>query len=262
MKKIIFILLLCIVPITTFAAEDTTSSSLLSSIQRYEPTNIVDMPTAGMLTNMHYSVEAQLVSNGGFYLAFDAALFKFLNLGLSYGGTGIIGSQTMNMQKMPGFNIKLRLINESDGATPAVALGFNSQGRGVYNYPSDQFEQLPPDVYIAASKSFKWFLGNLSIHAGVNYHLENKDNRGINVYAGIMQNIFKYATLAFEINPNLNVANSDVWKDANALALNGGVRFAPSDNVVVEVQFKDFLRNSKYSNEIGRYFGMKFISKF
>jgi hypothetical protein len=44
--------------------------------------------------------------------------------------------------------------------------------------------------------------------------------------------------------------------------LNGALRFSPSEGTLFEIQFKDFLRNSRFSPEVGRYFSVGFISKF
>jgi hypothetical protein len=141
---------------TKLAASET-------ALEKYEQRYIVDMPTAGMLADLSYSVDLQLLAGGGFLFDFTAAFFKFMNLGLSYGGIGVIGHETMNLQKYPGVHLKFRPFNE-DTIMPAIVLGFNSQGKGAYFYDEAYHEefkahqrhhQLAPDFYLAASKSFK-----------------------------------------------------------------------------------------------------------
>ena len=230
----------------------------------YQPRYIVDMPTAGMLDNLQYSVNAQLVNNGGFLLDVTVGLFKIVNVGMSYGGTGIIGYQTMNMQKYPGFHIKGRILQEKENV-PAIALGFNSQGKGTYDKGAERHEQLAPDLYAAVSKSFKWAIGSLVLSGGINYSLLVPDEKGINVYAGIEQSILNICGLSFEFNPNLNDKDKKehIWNPEknSSIMLNGAIKFTPLEDMIIEVQFKDILRNSKLANEVGRYFGVSFISK-
>ena len=231
------------------------------SFDSYQPRYIVDMPTAGMLENLQYSVDALLVSRGGFLADVTVGLFKVINVSMSYGGTGIIGYETMNMQKYPGFHIKGRILGEKENA-PAIAIGFNSQGKGVYDKDTERYEQLAPDFYIAASKSFKWAVGSLALSGGINYSLLVPDDKGINVYAGIEQSILNICGISFEINPNLNDKNKSIWKDGkNPLMLNTAIKFTPLEGMIIEVQFKDMLRNANLSKEIGRFFGVSFVSK-
>ncbi|MDR0926567.1 MAG: YjbH domain-containing protein [Ignavibacteria bacterium] len=251
---VLSILLLTNVSVSLVAAE--------TALEKFEPRYIVDMPSAGMLENLSYSINSQLISNGGFLLDFTASFFKFLNVGISYGGNGVIGSNTMTMQRYPGFHIKARIINEDEGF-PAIALGINSQGKGMYISNEKRNEQLPPDFYVAVSKSFKWTLGTFSLNGGVNYSFEDEDNRGINIYAGVEHSVTRFVALALEINPNLNDNHVEIWKDkSKTIMLNGVLRLSPNDNMIIEIQFKDIFRNSRYSDEVGRYFGVQFVSKF
>ena len=231
------------------------------SMDSYQPRYIVDMPTAGMLENLQYSVNALLVSNGGALLDVTVGIFKIVNFSLSYGGTGIIGYETMNTQKYPGFHIKGRILEEKENV-PAIALGFNSQGKGTYSKASDRYEQLAPDFYVVASKNFKWAVGSLALTGGVNYSMLVPDDKGINIFAGIEQSILDICGIAFELNPNLNDKNKAIWKDGkNSLMLNAALKFTPLKDIIIEIQFKDMLRNSERSKEIGRYFGVTFVSK-
>jgi hypothetical protein len=229
------------------------------SLDSYQPRYIVDMPTAGILNNLEYSVNALLVGNGGALVDFTVGLFKIVNAGISYGGTGIIGYSTMNMQKYPGFHIKVRVIGEKE-ALPAFVLGFNSQGKGTYVKP--RYEQLSPDFYLVASKNFKWALGSFAVTGGINYSLLDPNDRGINIFAGIEQSILNICGISLEINPNFNDNNETIWKkERNSVMLNGALKFTPLDDIIIEVQFKDMLRNARSSDEVGRYFSVTFISK-
>lgn len=235
-------------------------------IDSYQPRYIVDMPSAGTLDNLQYSVDAMLVGNGGFLVDVTVGIFKIVNVSMSYGGTGVIGNAKMNLQKYPGFHLKTKLLQERE-VIPAIAIGFNSQGKGLYyekqeKLSDDRYEQLAPDFYVAVSKSFNWAVGNLALSGGVNYSLLVPDDKGINIYAGVEQSILNVCAIAFEINPNLNDKNKYIWKDGkNPIMLNGALKFTPLEDMIIEVQFKDILKNANHSTQIGRYFGVTFISK-
>lgn len=147
-------------------ASSAVSLNAETALEKYEPRYIVDAPTAGMLENMSYSATAQLTAGGGFLVDFTAAFFEFVNVGISYGGVGVISHEAMNLQQYPGFHVKFRLFNErEEDFMPAIALGFNSQGKGQYHHKAAEqteeidrnkrYDQLAPDVYAVASKSFK-----------------------------------------------------------------------------------------------------------
>lgn len=254
MKKIVNIILLLV-----FAAGNIANAE--DPIRAYEPRYIVDFPTAGMLPAKNYSINTVLVSNGGAVVDFDVTIFDWLNVGIAYGGNGIIGGNPMNMQGLPGFNIKARLLDEK-ASVPAIVVGFNSQGRGQYLYAQKRYEQLAPDFYAAASKSFKWVLGTFGIHGGINYSVMNEANRGINAFVGIDHSIYKYCAFTLELNPNLNDGQKEIWGENVPVMLNGALHFAGFDNMLIEIQFKDILRNSNLSNQVGRHFGVEFIHSF
>ena len=100
------------------------------------------------------------------------------------------------------------------------------------------------------------------LSAGLNYHLQDENSRGLNLYGGIEHSIWKYFSVAFEVNPNINDKNGYVWKDKKSLMLNGVLRVAPTEGMIIEVQFIDLLTNSRDAQQIGRCFGVNFISKF
>ncbi len=226
----------------------------------YESRYIVDMPNAGMLTKGYYGINAQLISDGGLVLEFLAAPFSFLSLGISYGGYGVIGNGDIDFQHLPGFEIKARIMDE-EKLFPAIALGFNSQGHGLYFADKKRFEQMAPGFYIAASKSFNWDLGELSLHAGINYCIEHKGDRGINLYGGLEQALGKYFSVYFEVNPNINDGDSEIYPDL-PIMLNTAIRASIFKSLTFEMLFRDLLTNSSYSERINRYIGIGFVNKF
>jgi hypothetical protein len=225
----------------------------------YETRNIIDMPTAGILRPKSYNINCTAFHAGGITLDFSAGIFDWLNMGVAYSAVGIIGEDDIKFQNVPGFNIKIRPFKETL-QIPAIVIGFSSQGKGMWINAEDRFETISPGFYLALSKNYKWDLGNLAFHGGLNYSIEPiPEKRSLNFYTGIEQSI----TSNFAVNFEYNFALDE--KDYNYLdnlgILNSAFRFSISSGVTIELQIRDLLqsnRNSKYE----RRFGIDIVKTF
>lgn len=230
-----------------FFSVNANAKGTAGNAATYETRYIVDMPTAGMLSDLRYSVLTGVMGHGGAILQFTVAPFDFVNIGAAMSADGLIGDNDPVWQDYPGFEIKFRLIDEKK-SFPALALGFSSQGRGAYIPSSKTFEIPSPGFFLAASKNYVWSLGQLAFHAGVNYSVEIDGNdRAPNFYLGWEQSIGKY----FAVNLEWNSFSGDKTKDFNGGILNSSFRFSASDNVTIELQFKDFTK--QISERIPRF---------
>lgn len=153
-----------------------------------EPIALVDKPTAGMLKRASYLVSSNYFQNGGMLVGLSVAVFDRFMFGISYGGTDIIGPNAIRMNPLPGVQAKLRVFNEGP-LLPAIVVGFDSQGRETYLDSLDRFAIKSPGAYVAASRNYA-FLGNLSIHGGINFTTERKDgDKDMNAYLGIEKSV-------------------------------------------------------------------------
>jgi hypothetical protein len=94
-----------------------------------QPTNLVTVPTAGIIPRGAYLAEFRLFSGGGIQAGISAGISSRFMFGVSYGGSNIIGNEKINWNNQPGVEIKYRFIEEAP-KMPAVLIGFNSQGQG------------------------------------------------------------------------------------------------------------------------------------
>lgn len=247
------ILIISLLPVTLLsegsAGEDAT----------FESRRIVDMPTAGIIPKGTFEVNAFLMQSGGMMTEFAASPFENFLLGVSFGGSNIIGTSTPSFQDFPGVQIKYRILDETK-SFPALALGLNSQGLGLYNDSLSRYQTASPGFYIASSKSFKWPVGLVYVHAGINYSLEPlPDDRSVNFYFGAEQTIYKRISIGAEFNANLE--DNSYSMDSKGL-LNFQVKWAASENLTVTLMFRDAFANFKASNSLVRFFGIEYISKF
>ncbi|MER3328954.1 MAG: YjbH domain-containing protein, partial [Candidatus Kapaibacterium sp.] len=218
------ILIIALLPVSLFsdgsAGEDAS----------YESRRIIDMPTAGVIPKGTFEVNTFLMQSGGLMTEFAASPFDNFVLGVSFGGSNIIGVSTPSFQDFPGVQIKYRILDETK-TFPALALGLNSQGLGLYDKTEERYQTASPGVYISSSKSFKWPVGLVYVHAGINYSLEPKPNdRSVNFYFGAEQTIYKRISIGAEFNANLE--NNTFFMENNGL-LNFQVKWAASENLTV-----------------------------
>lgn len=247
------ILIVALLPISIFANGSAGEGAA------YESRRIVDMPTAGVIPKGNFEVNAFLMNSGGLMTEFAASPFENFVLGVSFGGTNIIGVSTPKFQDFPGLQIKYRIINETK-TFPAIALGMNSQGMGLYDEKAERYQTASPGVYLSSSKSFRWPVGLVYVHAGINYSLEpKKDDRSVNFYFGAEQTIFQRVSISTEVN--LNLEDNSYFMENKGL-LNFQIKWAASENLTVSLMFRDAFANFKASNSLVRFVGIEYIGRF
>ena len=170
---------------------------------KLEPRSLIDFPTAGMIPGGSIAFDVEFYGEGGVDFGCAVGILDRLSAGLSYGGLGLIGSGSPVMNATPGFNVRLRLLEESV-YVPALALGFDSQGHNGYMRSLDRYVVKSPGFYAVLSKNYA-FLGFLSVHGGANYSLERADgNRNVNLFGGLEKTIGPFLSYMIEYNLGLN----------------------------------------------------------
>ncbi len=248
-------LLFVLLPVSRFFAQGSAGTGA-----RIEPRYIVDMPTAGILAKSTYAFDARFYGNGGLLVGFSAGLFGRLDLGISYGGSGIVGSGDPVMNEVPGFLVKVRIIDENV-VMPAIALGFDSQGYDGYMKDKSRYVIKSPGFYGVLSKNYD-LLGYLSIHGGANYSLERADgDRDVNFFAGAEKSLGSFASLVAEYNLGMN--DSDVGTSGKGRGyLNGALHFSPGSGLTLGFCVKDILQNGRAEEGVTRTIKIEFVTPF
>jgi len=206
-----------------------------------EPRTIVDMPTAGMLASGSYGLDFDFFQSGGLLLNFSVGALDWFSLGISYGGSGIIGSGAPNMNPLPGVNVKLRPVEESV-LLPALVIGFDSQGKEGYVDSLDRYIIKSPGVFLVASKNYD-LLGYISFHAGLNYSFEREDdNRDMNGYLGVEKTIGPALSLLVEYNLGINDSHGRAIGDGKGY-LNTAIKWTVGGGLTLGFTIKDLTKN-------------------
>lgn len=208
-----------------------------------EPTMLIDKPTAGMLKRAGFLGGLTMYQSGGVLSYISVGVWDRFMFGISYGGTNILGQERTRMNPLPGVNIKIRIIDESE-ALPAIAIGFDSQGRDAYYDPPDRYSIKSPGLFAAASKNYA-FMGNLSFHGGVNLSLERNDgDKDLNLYAGLEKSAGRNTSLLLEYDFAANDNHGQAIGRGRGY-LNFGLRISIGSGLVLGINLKDLFQNQR-----------------
>lgn len=216
--------------------------------QSLECYNLIDMPTAGVLEKGNVGVNFYFMPLGVLISRIEVGVFDNFSFGISYGASNFIGVGDPSWYKLPGVNLKVRIIEETD-KTPAIALGFDSQGKGEYftkynGNTINRFRFKSPGFYAVMSKNYD-FLGFLSLHGMINYSLEKDDgDRDLDIVAGVEKTIGSKISIVGEFDFAINDNSKKSLGDGNGY-LNAGVRWSMGGGFTLGFDFRDLLSNKK-----------------
>jgi hypothetical protein len=223
------------------SAADLSAQGSAGAAGKLEPRALVDFPTAGMIPRGSIAMDVDFYRDGGVDLACAVGIFDRLSAGISYGGTGLIGAGSPVMNATPGFNIKLRLLEESV-YVPALALGFDSQGHDGYDRGLSRYAIKSPGLYAVFSKNYA-VLGFFSLHGGTNYSLERSDgNRNINLFGGVEKTLGPFLSLMIEYNLGANDTGTDALGEGKGY-LNMALRCSLGGGLTLGINLKDLTDN-------------------
>lgn len=255
MKKGFFYIVLLII-----ASQTAFSQGSAGNDATYESRYIVDMPTAGMIPESSFSIYGLAFSHGGILGEMFVSPLKDFLIGVSFGGTGIIGESDMKFQKLPAVHIRYRIIEEKI-SFPAILIGISTQGRGLYSSSAENFEVYSPGVFLAMSKNFNWFLGDIALHGGINYSFEAKPEiRTPNFYAGFEQSLGPSLSVNAEFNAAINEHKENLISEIGVF--NTSLRWSLTGGITLEFLIRDIFSNRIDYDTPSRYIGLEYIKSF
>ncbi|HMB69125.1 MAG TPA: YjbH domain-containing protein [bacterium] len=210
--------------------------------------NLIDIPTAGTNEPGTFETRTKAFPGGGLEVRLDVGLAHWISVGGSYGGQQIIGDGDPDWNPEPGYSLKIRVLQE-DWVLPAVAIGVDTQGSGFWDSDRDRYQYQSRGLYVVASKNYAW-LGDLSVHGGVNRSFEG-DDENLNPFVGAEKSLGAWAGLALEYDLGLNDNRDDGVYGRGTGYLNGAVSWNLSPEMQVRFVVRDMLKNAE-SVEPGR----------
>jgi len=228
-----------------------TASALFFSVlphayaQNMVSHRLVSAPTAGALSSRSFIIETHLFDGGGVTERFGYGLSDYVSLGVSYSGSNIIGSRRINWQPHVGAQIQVRIIEESMNS-PAISIGFDSQGSGSYieGNTLNRFRTKSKGVYLVMSRNYR-LLGDVGLHAGANYSFETDDeDKDPSFWLGLNKSITRRIELCCEYDFATNDNDDDSISSGRGY-LNSAVKLNLSGAFTLEFDLQNMLRNEK-----------------
>jgi hypothetical protein len=247
MKLFKITLVLILISVSTIMAQGTSGTNA-----KFEYRSLIDLPTAGILEKGFVGVGLDVLPAGVVISKIEVGAFDNFSFGISYGGANLIGTGNPDWYNLPGVNVRIRIIDESEG-TPAISMGFDSQGKGAFTKTDssgkdiNRYEIKSPGFYAAIAKNFE-FLGYLSLHGVVNYSLErNDDDKDLNLGIGLEKTIGGNISMVIEYDFAINDNGSASLGDGKGY-LNAGGRWSVGDGFTIGFDFRNLLRNNKLNS--------------
>lgn len=209
----------------------------------YEYRYLIDVPTTGVLDKGFVGVSMDAMPLGVIITKIEVGVFHNFSFGISYGGGNVIGEGTIDWYKLPGVNVRFRVLDETT-ETPAVTIGFDSQGKGSYHDSESRFDVKSPGFFASVSRNFQ-FLGYLNLIGTVNYSLERKDgDKDLNFAFGFEKTIGSQVSLIAEYNLGVNDNNGGAYGEGSGY-LNLGARFSTGGGFTFGVDLRNLSDNRK-----------------
>lgn len=206
---------------------------------------LIDMPSSGVLEKGYVGVSSDVMPYGVLVTRMEVGVFEDISFGISYGGENLIGSGSPRWYKLPGVNLRAKIIDEALNL-PSITLGFDMQGKGLYFDSSNRYAIKSPGFFVAGSKNFE-LLGYFSVHAALNYSLEKDDGDNfVNLMVGAEKTIGKRFSIMMEFDFALNDNTTNKYGKGHGY-LNLGVRWSVGDGMTLGLDLRDILSNKKWS---------------
>ncbi len=209
----------------------------------YEYRYLIDVPTTGVLEKGFVGITMDAMPLGVIITKIEVGVFKNFSFGISYGGANVIGQGTIDWYKLPGVNVRFRLFDETE-QMPAVTIGFDSQGKGVYYDSQSRFDIKSPGFFASVSRNFN-FLGYMNLIGSINYSLERKDgDKDVNLAFGFEKTIGSQFSVIAEYNLGTNDNNGGAYGEGSGY-LNIGGRFSPGNGFTFGIDLRNLSDNRK-----------------
>ncbi len=242
-KGLIVFTLAVLVCVSLASSQSPDSKGTYDVPLSLQPRYMVDFPTAGLPPKGGFYVDADIYGEGGVLFYLGVGFARYFSFGISYGGLRIIGSGDPQMNPQPGVQLKARIVEESF-VVPAIALGFDSQGRGAYLDSLDKYLIKSRGIYAVASKNWD-LLGPFSLHGGLSYSLESDDNNSATIFLGAIKTFGGFLDLRGEYDFAIN----DSWADNPHISdeglLNMSVVWHVNPSFSIGLEVRDILSGNK-----------------
>jgi len=211
----------------------------------------VDQPYPKVPEHGIFNIMLRVGPDGAIIGYFNVGIWDRLGLGLSYGGSNLLGAGDPEFYEIPGVQIRLLVIEEGM-FYPNMQFGFDNQGYGDYN---ERYDIRSKGLYCQIGKTFSFTSLEIVPSLGVNYCLEAE--RGLDVFTALSIQFGTFSAFLVEYTPNFNDP-----EDEDKGYLNVGLRMIFYGEMFFEFALRDLLDNSMGSEQLNRTIKLGFEQSF
>jgi hypothetical protein len=245
--------------VATFAVL-TLCAAGASRAQLPQPQLVVDKPTAGMLPDASYMLRGVAGPESSFMLGFAVGLKQVVQLGASFGAQNVFGYGSLTLNDHVGFQARIRIVGEKE-RMPGLAVGFDSQGLGVYDGALERYDRKSPGFYAVASKNYALILGEFAMHGGLSWSLERQDDDDPTVYGGADWTLFERLSFQMVVDAAFNDDSANSFGEGGVY-LDGRVGFTFGEYLELALAFRDLTGNFEAASGVSREFQITWIRLF
>jgi hypothetical protein len=221
---------------------------------------IIDKPTAGILPHGAYMLRGRTGPESSFMVGLRIGFRDIFQVGLSLGMQRLFEHGDPDLNEHIGLKARVRILQE--GVTPALAVGFDSQGSGVFHNGIDRYDRKSPGVYGVISKNYALVAGEFAVHGGGSWSLEDEDDSDPNIFAGAEFTLFQRLSFLLDADAALNDNSDDDRFGRGGIFVDAGVRWYHGESLVLTLIFRDLTDNFAPSEGVGREFELAIIDFF
>ena len=211
----------------------------------------VDQPYPKAPEHGIFNIELRFGPGGALLGYFNIGVWDRLGVGLSYGGSNLIGAGDPGFYTQPGVQIRVLAIEEGF-VYPSVFFGLDNQGYGEYD---GRYEVRSKGVYCLIGKTF--MASNLEFvpSLGVNYCLESDD--GFDMFMGLEVEFGGFSAILIDYAANFN---DPIDEDKGYL--NTSLRLIFYGEIFFEFGLRDLLDNGPGDDQFNRMIKLGFEQSF
>lgn len=219
---------------------------------------VIDKPTAGILQHGSYTLRGRTGPESSFLAGLRIGFKDVLQVGVSAGMHNVFERGQIDVDEHIGFKVRVRLIPE--GNLPAMAVGFDTQGSGVYYEGLKRYDRKSLGFYGVVSRNYAFAAGELGLHGGVNWSLENDDDSDLNIFGGAEFVVLERLSFLLDADAGLNDNYDNSIFGSGGYYLDAGVRLFAGESIMLTLVFRDLAAN-RYTR-VGREFEVAIIEFF
>ena len=209
---------------------------------------IIDSPTAATLGHGNLRWEIGVGPEGSVLTSLRVGAFEQLHFGISYGMLEVLSRGDVEPNPHPSIHVRLLLIDQV--GIPALAIGFDGQGRGAWLEDLDRYERKSLGFHAVATQFLQGNTWDVltAITGGVNYSLEG-ERESFDLFTGISQTYGRHMSLLLDYDFNLD---DRAEFDHDRGYLDFGIQWKFGGGNHVRFLLRDLLGNFKGDGQVGR----------